>query len=75
MEHKDTIIADVLVAAGSASALAAQIGITPQALSQWTRVPVARVLDVERITGISRHELRPDIYGPAPSTHPEEAGR
>jgi DNA-binding transcriptional regulator YdaS (Cro superfamily) len=26
------------------------------------RVPAERVLDVERITGISRHELRPDLY-------------
>jgi len=36
---------------------------------RWERagVPVARVLDIERLTGISRHELRPDIFGPAPS--------
>ena len=39
-------------------------GITSQAISQWERVPAERVLDVERITGISRHELRPDIFGP-----------
>ena len=37
-------------------------GITPQAVSQWKKVPVARVLDVERVTGVSRHDLRPDIY-------------
>jgi DNA-binding transcriptional regulator YdaS (Cro superfamily) len=35
-------------------------------------VPVARVLDVERITGITRHELRPDIY-PADETIKEAA--
>lgn len=39
--------------------------ITPQAISQWKKVPAERVLDVERATGVSRHELRPDIY-PAP---------
>ena len=38
-------------------------GISSQAVSQWQRVPVERVLDVERLTGISRHKLRPDIYG------------
>lgn len=33
---------------------------------RWEReVPLKRVLDVERITGISRHELRPDVFGPA----------
>jgi len=39
-------------------------GITPQAISQWKKVPVERVLDVERVTGVSRHDLRPDIYPP-----------
>lgn len=39
--------------------------ISSQAVSQWKRVPPERVLDVERITGVPRHELRPDIY-PAP---------
>lgn len=36
--------------------------ITPQAVSQWTRVPAERVLEVERVTGVPRHELRPDLY-------------
>lgn len=42
--------------------LANELGISAQAISQWRRVPVERVLEVERITGVSRHELRPDIY-------------
>lgn len=36
--------------------------ITPQAISQWKKVPAERVLDVERVTGVPRNELRPDIY-------------
>lgn len=51
---------------GTAKELAAKLGITPQALSQWDEVPPLRVLEVERITGVPRHELRPDLY-PAPS--------
>lgn len=52
---------------GGPGKLAAALGeITPQAISQWRKVPAERVLDVERLTGISRHELRPDIFGPAP---------
>jgi len=51
---------------GRASRLAEDLGMFPSALSQWTQVPAERVLDVERHTGISRHDLRPDLYGPAP---------
>ena len=50
---------------GEQSRLAHAMGIQPSAISQWDRVPVERVLDVERLTGISRHDLRPDIYGPS----------
>lgn len=48
--------------------LAAQIGVLPPALSKWERgrVPAGRVLTIERITGIPRHALRPDLY-PAPA--------
>lgn len=44
--------------------LAPQLGIVASALSKWERkrVPAERVLEVERATGISRHDLRPDIY-------------
>ena len=36
-------------------------------VSRWARrrIPAERVVDVERITGIPRHELRPDIFGAA----------
>jgi DNA-binding transcriptional regulator YdaS (Cro superfamily) len=51
--------------AGGASGLARLLGrISPQAVSQWTRVPAERVIEVERVTGVSRYELRPDIYPP-----------
>lgn len=52
--------------AGGATKLAKAIGgITPQAISQWKVCPVNRVVQVEGATGISRHELRPDIFGVA----------
>jgi DNA-binding transcriptional regulator YdaS (Cro superfamily) len=41
--------------------------ISPQAISQWKRVPAERVLDVERATGVPRDELRPDIYPARPT--------
>jgi len=49
------------------SRLARDLGITHGAISQWGNVPAERVLEVERLTGISRHTLRPDIFGPAQS--------
>lgn len=51
--------------------LAAELGIGPSALSQWPKVPAERCIDVERVTGVSRHDLRPDIFG-APSERREQ---
>jgi DNA-binding transcriptional regulator YdaS (Cro superfamily) len=45
--------------------LAGACKITHSAVWQWERVPAEHVLTVEGLTGISRHELRPDIFGPA----------
>lgn len=47
---------------GRAVELAASLGVSPSAISQWHRVPAERALDIERITGIPRHDLRPDLY-------------
>jgi DNA-binding transcriptional regulator YdaS (Cro superfamily) len=44
------------------SELARELGITPQAVSKWAVCPPARVLDVERIAAVPRHQLRPDLY-------------
>jgi TorA maturation chaperone TorD len=49
-------------AAGGASALARALGISQPAISSWKRIPAERVLAIESITGISRSELRPDLY-------------
>lgn len=51
--------------------LARSLKVNKSSITLWTlrRVPAERVLEVEKLTGISRHDLRPDIY-PAP----EQAG-
>lgn len=61
---EQTALASAKEKAGGPAGLASKLGITSQAISQWRRVPVERVLDVERLTGISRTALRPDIYPP-----------
>lgn len=50
--------------AGGNVGIGRALKITGQAVSQWERVPAERVLDVEKISGEPRHELRPDIYPP-----------
>lgn len=57
--------------AGGPSAVAREFGISPQAVGQWERIPAERVLVLERLSGVPRHLLRPDIY-PAPA-EPERA--
>jgi DNA-binding transcriptional regulator YdaS (Cro superfamily) len=54
---------------GSKSDLADALGITRQALSQWRRVPHERVLEIEKLLGVSRSVMRPDIYPPTEGTH------
>jgi len=54
-------------AAGNQTILARKLGFKrPGAVNNWLnrnkRVPAERVLAVEAATGVSRHELRPDLY-------------
>lgn len=54
---------DFIAKRGAKAFIAAQLKITHAAVQQWgSRVPADRVVDVERITGIPREALRPDLY-------------
>lgn len=52
--------------AGSQAALAKQIGVSQgfvnHMLLMRNRVPARLCIPIEQATGVSRHELRPDIY-------------
>ncbi len=50
---------------GRCSRIAEGLGITPQAVHQWEVVPLDRVPEVEQLTGVPRHKLRPDFHLPA----------
>jgi len=54
----------ILHARGEFPNIAAELGINRQAPYLWRTVPAERVLDVEKITGMKRHQLRPDLYPP-----------
>lgn len=57
-----TPIERAAAAAGNKSELARRLGVKVQSIQQWKRIPAERVLDVEKVTGIPRHILRPDLY-------------
>jgi len=44
------------------AALSRHLRISHQTIPQWRLCPPRHVLTIERLTGVSRHELRPDIY-------------
>ena len=52
--------------AGSKSALGRICGVSHTAVKKWAagknRVAAENVLTIEQATGVSRHDLRPDIY-------------
>lgn len=51
-----------LEAAKTATAIADGLGISRAAVSQWVEIPAERVIQVERLTGVHRSVLRPDLY-------------
>jgi DNA-binding transcriptional regulator YdaS (Cro superfamily) len=52
----------IKAAGGTITALADKLGIRPQAVAQWDMIPHGRILEVERVTGIDRRRLRPDMF-------------
>lgn len=71
---KKTHFQKLLIARGiKQSELARRLGVNKSTIALWSlrRVPAERVLEVEKITGVARHDLRPDIYPPQPQNQPE----
>lgn len=51
------------------SLVSEQMHVCKSTVSRWVgnRVPAERVVELEAVTGISRHLIRPDLYPPAVS--------
>lgn len=77
-DNLQTSVAKACRTAGGQAALARQLGIRQSTVSSWLRrgneLPAKFVIPVEQAFGISRHELRPDLYPivdpAAPAQHP-----
>ena len=42
--------------------LSRRLGLSPNSVIKWKRVPDHRLLEVEKVTGVPRETLRPDLY-------------
>lgn len=60
-------VKEIAKGAGGVVALSIGLGLSRGAVSQWDKVPLERVNDVARLTGLPREVIRPDVFGPAPS--------
>lgn len=49
-------------AAGSQRELARLLGIHHTAITYWQKIPDKWILPIERVTGVDRAILRPDLY-------------
>lgn len=64
--------------AGNASKLAERLGISSMAVSHWKNrykgvIPSDHVLPIFNMTGVTPHELRPDLYpNPTDGLPPEQ---
>lgn len=63
-----SVIREAAGKVGGVPKLARKLGVSRQAIYQWTEVPVDRAAELERVTGIPRSRFRPDMFkGSAPA--------
>lgn len=43
--------------------LSKDLSVSPSTILTWKQVPPLYCLKIEKLTGVSRYDLRPDIYG------------
>jgi len=71
MSTKTNPVDLVIKALGSPTKASTALGLSgSNVISMWRlrgQVPADKVLQVEAVSGVSRHVLRPDIFGDAPA--------
>ncbi len=61
---RDPALEELLARRGTVTRIAAALGISPAAVSQWQRVPPERVAQLAGLLGLPPHKLRPDLHAP-----------
>jgi DNA-binding transcriptional regulator YdaS (Cro superfamily) len=69
-----TVIREAAGKVGGVPKLARRLGLSRQAIYQWTEVPVERAADLERVTGIPRSRFRPDVFKGAAQVKEKNSG-
>lgn len=62
MAKRNPIIFKAAQKLGGIVAMSQALGLSRGAASQWTEIPIDHVAKLERLTGIPREVLRPDIF-------------
>jgi hypothetical protein len=62
--HKDKGIRLAVMVCGSYTELCARLKMSSGAVHRWKKVPAKRLVQVEKVTGIDRSILRPDLCRP-----------
>lgn len=79
MKRKHMTPDEILAATGlgSINEVASVAGVTRQAVYKWRSVPAEHCIAIELATSgkRSRHDLRPDIFGPAQTTRRSGHGK
>ncbi|OUJ16506.1 carph-isopro domain-containing protein [Acetobacter sp. DsW_063] len=60
-----SVACSIIDGLGGTRPAAKQFGLPPSTVQSWKKsgfIPVTRILLVEKITGIPREELRPDLF-------------
>ncbi len=71
---RDPALETLLAQRGAVTRIAAALGISTAAVSQWRRVPDERVAEVARALGVAPENIRPDL-GPVPPEPPQREGQ
>lgn len=62
MKKRNPVINVAAKKVGGIVALSQALGLSRAAASQWTEIPTDHLDKIERLTGIPREVLRPDIF-------------
>jgi hypothetical protein len=62
-KKRDAIMRTVFARPGFASEIAKHLGVSPQNVSAWNRVPPHHVVALAPMLGLPPEKIRPDIFG------------
>jgi DNA-binding transcriptional regulator YdaS (Cro superfamily) len=59
---QDAVVRAIRAKRGLPARIARHLGIKPQAVLQWGRVPAEHVVEIADLVGMSPSQIRPDVF-------------